>query len=116
MRTNFALSNDLYWRYMIVLTVVAISLALPDNALAGYATYSSNDVIGGSLCKVTTLLQGNTARAVSSIAIFTTGVSLFMGKMQWTTAAMIAVGIGLIFSASNIIAFLGGTGGCVTGS
>ncbi|MBP7190585.1 MAG: TrbC/VirB2 family protein [Rickettsiaceae bacterium] len=117
MKKNFVLDRDLYWRMCSILTIIALSFVMADNAFANFATYDKNDVIGGTLCKVTTLLTGNTARAVSSIAIFTTGISLFMGKMQWTTAAMIGVGIGLIFSSASIITFISGSGGaCVTGT
>ncbi len=116
MKKNFVLDRDLYWRMFSILTVITISFVMADNAFA-WASYNSNDIIGGTLCKVTSVLTGNTARAVSSIAIFTTGISLFMGKMQWTTAAMMGVGIGLIFSSAKIISFIAGTAGgaCVIG-
>lgn len=111
MSLNFELNRDFYWRAFTVLCVIALALTCAESA---FASYDSNDVMGNTLCKVTTMLAGNTARAVSTIAIFTTGVSLFVGKMQWTTAAMIAVGIGVIFAAAPIIAFISGSAGSCT--
>lgn len=111
MITNFELNRDLYFRAFFALCAAAFILFFADSAFAT-STYSDpNDIVGNTLCKLTASLTGNTAKAVATIAIFTTGISLFMGKMQWTTAAMVAIGVAIIFASGNIVAFISGSTG-----
>lgn len=116
MTTNFELNRNLYFRAFFTLFAAAFILFFADSAFAGgAASYDSNDVVGNTLCKLTRNLTGNTAKAIATIAIFTTGISLFMGKMQWTTAAMVAIGVAVIFGANSLVGFISGTAAsCLT--
>jgi type IV secretory pathway VirB2 component (pilin) len=69
---------------------------------------AAEDVIGNTLCNITSALTGQIASAIATMAIFTVGVSLFMGKMQWGTAAATAAGVGIIFGSSKLIAWITG--------
>jgi len=50
-------------------------------------------------------LSGGIARGIATIAIFSVGVGLFLGKLNWGIAA---AGVGIIFSAPKLVAFLSG--------
>ncbi len=77
---------------------------------------TQEDVIGNTLCRVTDALTGGIAQAIATMAIFTVGVYLFMGKMQWGTAAATAAGVGIIFGAGKIVEWITGgeSGTCAT--
>lgn len=111
MTTNFELNRDLYFRAFFTLCATAFILFFADSAFAATnPTYANtSDIVGNTLCRLTTNLTGNTAKAVATIAIFTTGISLFMGKVQWTTAAMVAIGVGVVFGANSLVAFISGS-------
>lgn len=54
-------------------------------------------------------LSGGIARGIATIAIFAVGVGLFLGKLNWGIAAATAPGVGIIFSAPKLVAFLSGS-------
>jgi len=97
-------NQDFYWRLFTVLCVAAVILVSSDAAFA-----SGNDVVGDTLCRLTQNLTGNMAKAIATIAIFAVGVSLFMGKLNWGTAAMTAGGVGIIFGSAQLVNWLAGT-------
>ncbi len=109
MITNMVTDRDLYKRGFFTLCLAAFVLLFAENVLATTSYSNTNDVIGNTLCRLTQNLTGNTAKAIGTLAIFATGISLFMGKVQWTTAAMIAVGVGVLFSANSLVGFLSGS-------
>jgi len=53
-------------------------------------------------------LSGGIARGIATIAIFSVGVGLFLGKLNWGIAAATAAGVGIIFAAPKLVAFLSG--------
>jgi type IV secretory pathway VirB2 component (pilin) len=103
MTFNFEFGQDFYWRLFTVLCVAAIVLVASESAFA-----SGNDIIGKTLCHLTDNLTGGIARAIATIAIFAVGVSLFMGKLNWGTAAMTAAGVGIIFGSAQMVGWLSG--------
>ncbi len=54
------------------------------------------------LDKVTTTLTSGIAQGIATVAIFTVGAGLFMGKINWPTALATSVGVGIIFGAGKI--------------
>lgn len=104
---EFKIDGNFCFRLFITLSLISFLLLLSQSALAA-AGANDNDVIGETLCRVVNIMSGNIARAIATIAIFFVGISLFMGKMQWGTAAMTAIGIGLLFGAPQIVALVGG--------
>ncbi len=104
------IERDFYWRLMAVFCIGAIILVSSDSAFAAAnAAANSNDVIGQTLCRVTQNLTGNIAKAIATIAIFVVGISLFMGKVNWGTAAMTAAGVGIVFGAGKMVSFISGS-------
>lgn len=104
---NLEIDRDVYWRLMMLFCVASIILVSTDSAFAA----NTNDVIGETLCRVVAQLQGSIAKAIATIAVFVLGISLFMGKVNWGTAAMLACGIGVIFGAGQIVAWVSPSGG-----
>ena len=102
------LNRDLVWRLLLSLCAVSIIIAASDAAFATGASANSNDVVGNTLCRLVQNLSGGVARGIATIAIFAVGVGLFLGKLNWGIAAATAAGVGIIFSAPKLVAFLSG--------
>lgn len=104
------LNSDLVWRLFLSLCAISIIIAASDAAFAAGAGAgaNSNDVVGITLCRLVENLSGGVARGIATIAIFAVGVGLFLGKLNWGIAAATAAGVGIIFSAPKLVAFLSG--------
>ena len=98
------LNRDLVWSLFMVLFAISIIVVSCDAAFA-----SNNDVVGDTLCRLVSNLSGGIARGIATIAIFAVGVGLFLGKLNWGIAAATAAGVGIIFSAPKLVAFLSGS-------
>lgn len=110
-KLNIEVNSDLIWRVFLMITSVFAILMMSDVALAtgGASTdAANNDVVGETLCRLVANLSGGIARGIATIAIFAVGVGLFLGKLNWGIAAATAAGVGIIFSAPRLVAFLSG--------
>jgi len=108
------LNRDLVWRLFMVLFAISIIVVSCDAAFASNNAVSNNDVsnndvVGDTLCRLVSNLSGGIARGIATIAIFAVGVGLFLGKLNWGIAAATAAGVGIIFSAPKLVAFLSGS-------
>ncbi len=104
---QFRLDSNLIWTLLVSFSVFSAFLAFSDAAMAGEAP---TDAIGNALCNIVLALTGNIAKAIATIAIFSVGVSLFMGKMQWGTALAIAAGVVIVFAAPQIVDWISSNG------
>lgn len=114
---HIELDKDLVWRVLLALCGACLIITASDAAFATAA--SANDVVGETLCRLVANLSGGIARGIATIAIFAVGVGLFLGKLNWGIAAATAAGVGIIFSAPRLVAFLAGEGdysNCSTGA
>jgi type IV secretory pathway VirB2 component (pilin) len=100
-------NTDLTWRIFLLFASMCTIIAASDAAFAA-ADNASNDVVGQTLCRLVSNLSGGIARGIATIAIFSVGVGLFLGKLNWGIAAATAAGVGIIFSAPKLVAFLSG--------
>jgi len=110
---NAISSKDFYWKLMIGFCIALAMISISDAAFAG------NDVIGATLCRLIENINGSIARSVATLAIFAVGISLFMGKLSWGTAALTAGGVAVVFGAGQMVAWLSGSDAnseCPTGS
>ena len=111
------LNRDLVWRLFLVLTAIGIVITSCDAAFADTVADTKNDVVGQTLCRLVGNLTGGVARGIATMAIFSVGVGLFLGKLNWGVAAATAAGVGIIFSAPKLVVFLSGSvGDCDTGT
>lgn len=109
--------KDLVWRVLLAMCGICLIITASDAAFAGGA--NDSDVVGQTLCRLVSNLTGGIARGIATIAIFAVGVGLFLGKLNWGIAAATAAGVGIIFSAPRLVAFLSGdanTSECDSGS
>ena len=116
-KLNIEVNSDLIWRVFLMITSIFSILMMSDVVLAtqtpatgsGSSTSAANnDVVGETLCRLVANLSGGIARGIATIAIFAVGVGLFLGKLNWGIAAATAAGVGIIFSAPRLVAFLSG--------
>ncbi|MDP5110067.1 MAG: TrbC/VirB2 family protein [Rickettsiaceae bacterium] len=101
-------NTDLTWRIFLLFAAICTIVAASDAAFAAAQDATKNDVVGQTLCRLVANLSGGIARGIATIAIFSVGVGLFLGKLNWGIAAATAAGVGIIFSAPKLVAFLSG--------
>ena len=82
-----------------------LSFLTPNISFAS-GTGASNDAIAGVLCTIVCALQGGIGKAVATIAIVVLGIGLFLGKLSWPLAVATAIGIGMIFGASELVTWI----------
>ena len=103
------LNAELAWRLVLLFSAICIIITSADAAFAAAAPAAAdNDVVGQTLCRLVANLSGGIARGIATIAIFSVGVGLFLGKLNWGIAAATAAGVGIIFAAPKLVAFLSG--------
>lgn len=67
----------------------------------GSEAYASN--FSFVLCKAYVLMQGHVVKGVGTIAIMALGAGALFGKVSWTMATLVGVGVGALFGASSIM-------------
>ena len=97
-------NRDFYWRLLMVLCAATMLIAISESAFAA----ANNDVIGATLCNLVKNVNGGIARSIATMAIFAVGISLFMGKLNWGTAAMTGAGVGVVFGSAKLVGWLSG--------
>lgn len=98
--------SEINWGTMLMLLIAVAVVAMPDATLANGG--GSGSTISNTICNVVNELQGPIARGVAAIGIIFLGFSLFLGKISWGVALALAIGIGAIFGAKEIVSLVGG--------
>ena len=89
--------------------LMAVLVLLPDATLA----QTGSQTVANTICNIVNELQGPVARGVAAFGIIFLGFSLFLGKISWGVALALAIGIGAIFGANEIVGLIGdGTDAC----
>ena len=78
--------------------IATLCVALPEIAHAQQAA-----PVEKVLTWFTKVLQGSLARSVAIIAVCFLGFMFLTGRMQWTIAFSIIIGIGIIFGAATLV-------------
>ena len=105
MLSNFELNRDFYWRLLTLMCVTCMVFIVAESASAT-AVAADQDVIGKTMCRVTSVLSGGLAKSIATVAIFVVGIGLFMGKFNWSIALMTAAGVAVIFGANSFIGLI----------
>jgi type IV secretion system protein VirB2 len=96
--------SDRRARQLVGVAGVLALVALAQPALAdGTSIESGLNTIKSWLTSV--------ASVVGVIAIMAVGYAKLTGRMDWGRAVTVLIGIGIIFSATTIVGWMGGTGG-----
>lgn len=97
------------YTYAVMALLAGVSLFMPDAAYAGGT--------GLDLCPIVAWLTGDVAQAVATVAVIAIGIGAALGRMQWTTCIIVAIGVAVIFGSEDLIALAGnnasGCGGAV---
>ena len=102
--------THLYQYVLFALAVAALCVACATPVFA--ATGGLTDLCGVISANMG---SGKVGPAVASIAVIGLGVGASLGKVSWTSAVVVAVGIAVIFGYPTIVSDLsGGTSGCTT--
>lgn len=73
---------------------------------------SDAHAVGGQLCAMIGAVMGGMGRAIATVGVLMVGVGATLGRMSWTLAITVAVGIAAMFAATSIAMSLGSNGGC----
>lgn len=80
--------------------VLAFAFLMPELAFASAAPWET------AATKIQSIMGGNLAKIVATIAVMWLGYSWFTGRMEAATAIKVAAGIIIIFSAPAIVNML----------
>ncbi len=95
---------------LCIATLLSIIMPNTSFAAATNAGTGSGDAIAATLCVIVNALQGAIGKAVATIAIVVLGIGLFLGKLSWPLAVATAIGIGMIFGASELVGWIAPSG------
>lgn len=101
--------NLLSYGFAAFLFVVAMALpevSFADPAPAGGGGQSI-DAIDNAVCGVIGVLQGPIAKGIAAFGIIFLGFSLFLGKISWGTGIALAIGLGAVLGAGQIVSVIG---------
>ena len=109
---NMTIETAALWQFSI-LAVVSVALVLiPELAFA-------SQTVGTSLCNIAEVFdgsdvtnEGNVPAAIATIAVCSIGAAACVGRVQWTTAIVVATGIAVMFGAASLVKTMAGNNSC----
>lgn len=102
----------------LCLIAVAATTMFGAEAFAGAAGVGASgkegkvDAVSGAICSVVKTLQGPIAKGVAAFGIIFLGFSLFLGKISWGTGIALAIGLGAVLGAGQIVNVISGEEAC----
>jgi type IV secretion system protein VirB2 len=91
---------------IVAAALVAVAVAQPAFAQSVGGGVGGN--VEGFLQNVVTLLTGNVARLLATIAVIIVGVAWMFGHLDLRRAGIVVIGIILIFGAAQIVSMITG--------
>ena len=87
-----------YWLFAVVAcTTIFLLLMINDaNATAGKA-------LEEAICGISWVIQSNVAKGIATLAIIMLGIGAMLGKVSWSMALLVAVGIAIVFNAFSVV-------------
>jgi type IV secretory pathway VirB2 component (pilin) len=103
------LDSDVVWRLMFAFCMTTFIITSADIAFAAGAG-NANDVavFSTALCRILALILGTPAKVIATIAMVGVAVALLAGRLEWTKAMVIALGIIIMFIAPALVKFITG--------
>jgi type IV secretion system protein VirB2 len=99
-----------YWVFCFAILLGFISPSFEVQADAG----SKETEISNIICRATNQITGNIGRAVAVLIVISLAIALFLGKVTWGMAIAVAVGMGLLFGARDVVNMLSNGSACDT--
>jgi len=87
------------WQCSLLAVLCAALVLLPDLAFAAPV----NSIAGNAICDISDSFTGEVATGIGTIAICTVGTMACIGRVQWTTAVVVAVGVSLMFGTTTLL-------------
>lgn len=56
-----------------------------------------------ALCGISVVIQTNVAKGIATLAIIMLGIGAMLGKVSWSMALLVAVGIAIVFNAFSVV-------------
>lgn len=110
-RNNTIYDNKNYQQaYSLLATAFCIALFLMlmvNNAYADPGTEA-----GTAICKIAEAAQGNMGKGIATLGIIMLGIGAMLGKVSWSMALLVAVGIVIVFNAASIMTSIGYATNC----
>jgi type IV secretion system protein VirB2 len=106
------------WKACIIaFFAITMSVAAPIYSASAQAagTQTTNDGTGKTqisniICGAVNQLTGTIGRSIAILIIISLAISLFLGKVSWGMAIAVAVGMGILFGAKDVVNLLSGNG------
>jgi type IV secretion system protein VirB2 len=105
---NIADQMRFAWRAcLIAFFAITLSIIAPTNFVKAEENKTQ---ISNIICNAVNQLTGPIGRAIAILIIISLAISLFLGKVSWGMAIAVAVGMGILFGAKNVVELLAGNG------
>lgn len=88
-------------RYTMAVLLACIIFLIPQAAHA--------EDVGAAVCMIADGFAGEVAAGIATIAVCTVGAMACIGRVQWSTALVVATGIAILFGAGSLVKSFGGT-------
>lgn len=88
--------------YMVLMLVAAAGFV----ALSAEPASAQQSPMGNVICMIIGVIYGNLGRGLSVLAVIVVGIGATLGKVSWGLAMTVAVGVGTVFGAVPLVAYL----------
>ena len=93
------MTNSRFSQYLSLLLIASVFvLGIDSEAFATLTT---------AICKIAGYFTGNAGRGIATIGIAIIGILATLGRVTWTQALVVGVGVSTIFAASSIAESMG---------
>ncbi len=97
--SNICRSNELTW-HLLLLAVLCITF------MAGDA-YASANGMSNALCTIPlSVINTSIGRGIATLGIIILGIMATLGRITWTQAVVVGVGISVIFGAASLASMI----------
>jgi type IV secretion system protein VirB2 len=103
------------WKACIIaFFAITMSVAAPVYSASAQNTNdgTQNTQISNIICGAVNQLTGTIGRSIAILIIISLAISLFLGKVSWGMAIAVAVGMGILFGAKDVVNILSGHTAC----
>ena len=95
-------------RFVFFFSIILFGFTFQSNA-DDTKTDDGSEQITTVICHVINMAQGDIGKTIGILVIISLAIGLFLGKITWGVAISVAVGMGVLFGAGNLVGFLANT-------
>lgn len=98
------------WKVCLVgLFAVFLSILSPVyESKAQTTNLTEKNQITNIMCNVTNVITGGVGRTIAILVVVSLAIALFLGKVTWGMAIAVAVGMGVLFGAKDLVRAISG--------